>query len=309
MAAKKPKGKAVRDLPAAKNPKGGVKRAKPARRPRPNPVFKPRLRRRSRGAPRPMIEAGHAFDTRILDVASHRPWPMPRTPWIMTQTWRHLLFAHWPIAAAVLQIALPAAFDIDRHDGQAWVGIVPFEMSNVAPRGVPPLERLSTFPELNVRTYVRHRGVPGVYFFSLDADNRLVVATARRFFHLPYFSAAMTIESREGEVRYDSRRRNSPQADASFTARYHVDGPASEPAPGTLEYFLTERYCLFTNKRSGQVLRVDIHHPPWTLQPAAAEFGNNSMAAAAGITLPPTAPLLHVAGRQDVVAWMPVALD
>ena len=151
--------------------------------------------------------------------------------------------------------------------------------------------------------FVRQRNLIDNSWSNVDTELK------RRFFHLPYFSAAMTIESSEGEVRYDSRRRHSPQADASFTARYHVDGPASEPAPGTLEYFLTERYCLFTNKRSGQVLRVDIHHPPWTLQPAAAEFGNNSMAAAAGITLPPTAPLLHVAGRQDVVAWMPVALD
>ena len=256
-----------------------------------------------------MAEADGAFDTRILDVVSHRPWPMPRTPWVMTQTWRHLLFAHWPIDTGILRSLVPPALEIDRFEGQAWLGIVPFEMSNVAPRGVPAVDRLSTFPELNVRTYVRHRGVPGVYFFSLDADNRLVVATARRFFHLPYFSAAMTIETGGGEIRYDSRRRHSPEANASFSARYHAEGPTSAPARGTLEHFLTERYCLFTNKRSGQVLRVEIHHPPWTLQRGVAEFSSNSMATAAGITLPDTAPLLHVAGRQDVVAWIPVAMD
>ena len=256
-----------------------------------------------------MADSGNDFDTGILDVTAHRPWPIPNAPWVMTQTWRHLLFAHWPIAVDTLRARVPPAFAIDTLDGQAWLGIVPFEMSNVAPRGIPAIEPLSTFPELNVRTYVRHHGVPGVYFFSLDADNRLVVATARRFFHLPYFSAAMTIEASENDVRYDSRRRASRGPQASFAARYRPVGPSVEPFPGTLEHFLTERYCLFTIGRSSQVLRVDIHHQPWTLQPAAATFESNSMATAAGLTLPNTAPLLHVARRQDVVAWMPVTVD
>ena len=256
-----------------------------------------------------MAAAGSDFNSHIVDVTAQRPWPMPDAPWVMTQTWRHLLFAHWPIAADALRARVPATFEIDRFDGQAWLGIVPFEMSNVAPRGIPPIERLSRFPELNVRTYVRHRGVPGVYFFSLDADNRLVVATARRLFHLPYFSAAMTIDAHERDVRYDSTRRASLPSAASFSARYRAVGPAAEPRPGTLDYFLTERYCLFTVGRSGGVLRVDIHHPPWTLQPAAATLEINTMADAAGLTLPDTAPLLHVAGRQDVVAWMPVTVE
>ena len=256
-----------------------------------------------------MTDAPTDFDRRILEVTAHRPWPMPAAPWVMTQTWRYLLFAHWPIATDVLRSLIPAVFEIDRFDGQAWLGIVPFEMSNVVPRGVPAIEQLSTFPELNVRTYVRHRGVPGVYFFSLDADNRLVVATARRFFHLPYFPADMTIATDGGGVHYHSRRRGPAAAAASFSARYQAVGGSSEPVLGTLEYFLTERYCLFTVNRSGRVLRVDIHHPPWTLQQADAAFSDNSMATAAGIALPDTAPLLHVAGRQDIVAWLPVKAD
>ncbi len=235
---------------------------------------------------------------------------MPRAPWVMTQTWRHLLFAHWPIAADVLRSLVPAAFEIDRFDGQAWLGIVPFEMSNVVPRGVRAIERLSTFPELNVRTYVRHRGVPGVYFFSLDADNRLVVAD-----RAPLLSPAVF------PGRHDHRNRlEATSVTTAGGAARPRQMPRSRPGIrrwarlrsrwlGTLEYFLTERYCLFTVNRSGKVLRVDIHHPPWTLQPADAEFSDNTMAAAAGITLPDTAPLLHVAGRQDVVAWMPVKAD
>jgi uncharacterized protein YqjF (DUF2071 family) len=253
-----------------------------------------------------MADSGNDFDTGILDITAHRPWPMPDAPWVMTQTWRHLLFAHWPIAADALQSHVPRAFEIDTFDGRGWFGIVPFEMSNVAPRGIPPIERLSRFPELNVRTYVRHQGVPGVYFFSLDADNRLVVAAARRFFHLPYFSSAMTIDVSERAVRYSSTRRAPRGSPASFAATYRAAGSSSEPVRGTLEYFLAERYCLFTVGRSGHVLRVEIHHPPWTLQPAAATFDTNTMATAAGLTLPDTTPLLHVAGRQDVVAWMPM---
>ena len=252
-----------------------------------------------------MADRGSDFDPGIVEVTAHRPWPMPASPWVMTQTWRQLLFAHWPLAAEALRSKVPAVFDIDRFEGRAWLGVVPFEMSNVAPRGIPAIERLSRFPELNVRTYVRHRGVPGVYFFSLDADNRLAVATARRFFHLPYFAASMTIEANEREVRYESTRRARRAVPAAFAASYWAVGPSSNPVPGTLEYFLTERYCLFTVGRSGEVLRVDIHHPPWTLQPAAATFQINTMATAAGLTLPDAAPLLHVAGRQDVVAWMP----
>src|ERR687892_361778 len=128
---------------------------------------------------------------RVLAATAHRPWPMPDGPWIMTQTWNDLLFAHWPVDANDLRQRVPAGLDLDLFEGQAYVGVVPFHMTNVAPRGVPAIPWVSAFPELNVRTYVRIGAKPGVYFFSLDAGNPVAVAVARAMFNLPYYPATI----------------------------------------------------------------------------------------------------------------------
>lgn len=245
---------------------------------------------------------GGDFRRDILDKTDHRPWPMPASPWIMTQTWNDLLFAHWPVDVPTLQAKLPDGFELDVFDAQAWIGIVPFHMTNVAPRGVPALPWTSAFPELNVRTYVRVGSRPGVYFFSLDATNAVAVGTARAMFHLPYFTATMQVDDRAGWVHYTSRRTQPDAGPAELEARYRPTGGVMNAKPGTLDYFLTERYCLFT-AHEGRAYTVDIHHPPWPLQPAEAEFRVNTMADAAGIPLPSIAPVLHFAKRQDVVVW------
>ena len=228
---------------------------------------------------------------------------MPDSPWVMTQTWHDLLFAHWPVDAAALRDLVPAGFEIDLYNGQAWVGIVPFHMTNVAPRGVPALPWVSAFAELNVRTYVRVNGRPGVYFFSLDAANPVAVGVARTLVHLPYFTADMSVEQKEGWIYYASERKAHKGAPAAFTARYRPTGLPIAPEEGTLEYFLTERYCLFTVDEAFHAYTVDIHHPRWPLQTAEAEITVNTMADAAGIRLPSMAPLLHFSKRQDMVAW------
>src|SRR6187549_534040 len=147
-----------------------------------------------------------AFDHDILEQTAHRPWPMPSSAWIMTQTWNDLLFAHWPVDAAVLRERVPASFELDLFDGQAWIGVVPFHMTNVAPRFVPALPGVSAFPELNVRTYVTVGGKPGVFFFSLDAGNALAAGAARALLNLPYYSAAMSVVTANGRIAYTSRR-------------------------------------------------------------------------------------------------------
>jgi uncharacterized protein YqjF (DUF2071 family) len=248
------------------------------------------------------------FNYAILDETAHRPWPMPSSPWVMTQTWHDLLFAHWPVSAAMLREKIPAGFELDTFEDQAWVGVVPFHMTNVAPRGVPALPWVSAFPELNVRTYVRVGGDPGVYFFSLDAANPLAVGVARTLAHLPYFTAAMQVEPRDGWIHYSSRRTSPSGNAAEFVGRYRPTGDPAAPVEGTLDYFLTERYCLFTVDSEFRALRLDIHHPPWPLQPAEAELSVNTMADAAGIRLPAMAPLLHFARRQDMVAWNPTTV-
>jgi uncharacterized protein YqjF (DUF2071 family) len=239
----------------------------------------------------------------IVDATAHRPWPFPSGPWIMTQTWNDLLFAHWPMPIAQVRERVPPEIELDVYDGRAWVGIVPFYMTNVAPRGTPAIPGLSDFAELNVRTYVRVGDKPGVYFFSLDAASRLAVRGARRFYHLPYFYASMTVYEVGGAIDYSSHRRDRHGHPADLVARYEPAGEVFQPEPGSLEYFLTERYCLYTLDRSRRVRIAEIHHPPWPLQMADAEFQINTMAAAAGLTLPPITPWLHFAKRQDMVAW------
>jgi uncharacterized protein len=251
------------------------------------------------------------FDFGIVQDTAHRPWPMPAGPWIMTQSWHDLLFAHWAVAASLIAAKLPPGLELDLFDGRAWIGVVPFWMSNVTPRGVSPLPWVSTFPELNVRTYVTVGGRPGVYFFSLDADNPLAVAAARALFNLPYYWASMRTRVEPGAgpggvgvVHYESDRPASREPRARFIGKYWPVGPCFNAQPGTLDYFLTERYCLYTT-RGGQVLTVDIHHRPWPLQRADAEIQVNTMAAAAGVPHGSETPVLHFVKRLDVVAWPP----
>jgi uncharacterized protein YqjF (DUF2071 family) len=243
------------------------------------------------------------FNHGILTDTAHRPWPMPEGPWVMTQTWNDLLFAHWPIAADRLRELVPPRFELDLFDGQAWLGVVPFHMTNVTPRLVPALPWLSAFPELNVRTYVRVGDKPGVFFFSLDAGSPLAVGAARMLLNLPYYSAEMRVDTDGRRVDYASRRLSGPAAE--FRAAYRPDRNPAPPAPGTLAYFLTERYCLYAVDHNRRAYRLDIHHPPWPLETAYADIALNTMAAAAGIHLPDAAPLLHFSKRQDAVCWAP----
>jgi uncharacterized protein YqjF (DUF2071 family) len=223
----------------------------------------------------------------------------------MTQSWHDLLFAHWPIEAALLRPHIPAALQIDAFEGQAWIAVVPFRMSGVRLRWTPASPWLSAFPEMNVRTYVSGEGKPGVWFFSLDARNPVAVTIARAWFHLPYFRAQMNCEERDGRIHYRSERTHRGAAAGILEATYRPAGEIFEPKPGSLEHFLTERYCLYAVGSRGRIYRGEIHHPAWRLQAAEAEFAKNSMVEAAGLALPPHNPLLHFARCQDMVAWAP----
>ena len=247
------------------------------------------------------------FDRSIVESTAHRPWPMPRAPWLMTQSWNNLLFAHWRVDAAQMRRAVPEPFDLDLFDGEAWLGMVPFYMTNVGVRGLPALAWLSAFPELNVRTYVRVAERPGVYFLSLDAGRRLAVAAARALLNLPYYSAVMSVAGRDEGVAYQSTRRSGTRAE--FRATYE---PASVPfaaSAGSIEYFLTERYCLYHRDHRGRPYRLEIHHRPWSLQLARAEISTNTMAAGSDLTIDGSPTLLHFARRQDMVAWAPTRLS
>jgi uncharacterized protein len=249
------------------------------------------------------LVATAARQAATLAETEHRAWPLPERPWIQGQTWERLLFAHWRVDAAELRPLVPAQLPLDTHDGSAWLGMTPFRLTGLRLRGLPPLPGVSSFLELNVRTYTTVGDKPGIYFFSLDAQSPLAVAAARQLYRLPYHHARMSAEEREGWIEYSSERLTGERA-RRFRARYRP-GPAGdvfEASPGSLEHFLTERYCLYTLGRGGEVCRAEIHHPPWPLQTAEAELDENTMAPD-GLRLPDELPLLHFSARQDAVIW------
>lgn len=221
----------------------------------------------------------------------------------MEQTWHDLLFAHWPVGAAMMRGLVPEALDLDLFDGNAWIGVVPFRMSGIRLRGLPPVPGASAFPEINLRTYVTHRDRPGVFFFSLDATNPVAVWTARRFFRLPYYRARMSCRSEGEGVAYESVRTHRGFPAVGFRGRYAPVGPAREASPGSLERWLTERYCLYTEAAAGSPAIGEILHDPWPLQPAEAHIERNDLAAPLGLTLPDPPSLLHFARRLEVRLW------
>lgn len=238
----------------------------------------------------------------ILKQRDHRPWPLPPSPWVMTQSWHHLLFAHWPVPADVLWPLLPGGLALDTFEGQAWVGVVPFSIRPLRLRFLPKWPLVTAFLELNVRTYVTAEGKPGVWFFSLDASDRLAVEAARIAYGLPYFYAKMRMRMEGGSVLYDSQRSDRRVGPGEFSIRYRPIDDVYTAQPGSFDSWLTERYCLYT--RFGPVLlRANIHHPAWPLQPAAATIQRNSVTEAHGFRLPDVEPVLHYAERLDVLLW------
>lgn len=219
--------------------------------------------------------------------------------------WHDLAFLHWPIRPEFIRPLIPPMLELDTFDGWCWIGVVPFYMSGVRPRYVPVPFAL---PELNVRTYVKTRSRSGVWFFSLDAASWIVVRVAR-WFGLPYYDARMSVNLADQAVLYDSLRKDQKAARAEFSAQYRPTGEVYHATPGTLDHWLTERYCLFGAATPGEVVYGEIHHPRWPLQPAEVELRVNTMTHAIGIELPEQKPIVHFARLQEVVAWPIVPLE
>ncbi|WP_135664061.1 YqjF family protein [Halorhabdus rudnickae] len=220
---------------------------------------------------------------------------------VLTMAWRDVFFAHWPVDPTVLEATLPDGLTVDTFDGQAWLGIVGFRMDDIRPRFVP-IGR--SFQELNLRTYVRHDDVPGVYFYNLDADDRLGVAIARRLFGLPYYRAEMTVSERDGETRFRSQRHHSGAPDAAFDATIRPRGEPESVESGTLEAFLVERYRFFTERR-GSIAVGEIEHEPWPLQDVDVTIEHNTLFEASGFDSPDGDPhLLYSPGIDVTAGWV-----
>lgn len=224
-------------------------------------------------------------------------------PWAVSMRWYDLLFMHWPMRPDALRPLIPQGLELDTYAGDAWLGIVPFGMSRVRARQLPPIPGTSKFLELNVRTYVTAQGDRGVWFFSLDAASPLAVRVARRTFHLPYFHARMSMRREDGTIRYESTRTHRGAPPAMFSADYRPTGPVTTAAEGSLADFLTNQLCLYSVNSSGELFRGHIHHASWPLQTAEAEIQRIQMTDSIGVHLPKLDPLLHFAEKLDVVAW------
>lgn len=217
----------------------------------------------------------------------------------MVQRWRSLVFLHFACLPQEIQSLLPEGLEVDVFPDQtgedmAWVGLVPFRMEGVRPRALPEFAPLSDFPETNVRTYVRRRGEnPGVWFFSLDAANAIACRIAQKFFALPYFWADMTVADASDRWVFQSRRR-------SGSAYCHLDvrvGPdLAAPKPGSLEYFLVERYRLYSF-RWGRLYEGEVRHQPYPLRSAEITHIDESLVKAAGVK---EHPFSHVVASTGV---------
>lgn len=236
----------------------------------------------------------------------HRPWPLPSQRWTWRQSWNDLAFIHYRVAAEALRKNLPPGIRLQEFDGSAWVGLVPFRMAGVMRRPLPDLPSFSSFPELKLRTYVEVAGKPGVWFFSLDANCWPVVFGGRRFYGLPYFSAAMQQERQGDEYCFSSARRSGA---ACFRGTYRPRGEVFRARPGSFEFWATERYCLYTANRRGQIARVEVHHAPWPLQVAEVEIEENSVLHAAGIDRAELSRSFLFSSGVDVVSYRQERVD
>ena len=230
-----------------------------------------------------------------------RSWPLPPGKAPVRMVWHDLLFAHWPVKAEKLRPFVPKELELETYDGNAWIGIVPFRMSGVSHTALPNIPWLSAFPELNVRTYVNFQDKPGVWFFSLDASRLLAVWGAQLFFHLPYRWAKMSCKTNNSVVHYKTHRVKDKSI--GFVGNYGPTGEVFAAAPNTFEYWLTERYCLYSQSASGKLYRGEIDHVPWPLQTAQAQIELNTMTKLLDLELKGEPTSLLWSSRLDVTSW------
>lgn len=211
-------------------------------------------------------------DNPAFSQTEHRPWPLPEQPWVLRMVWKNLLFLHWKADLEDLRRRIPEPLEIDTFEGSPYIGIVPFDMEGIAPRGLPAVKAISDFPEINVRTYVTYQGKPGVWFFSLDVPKPLAAWIARTLFKLNYRNAQIDVtEDHLGSIDY----RHQHQVE-KFSANYWPVAPVS-PLKNSFETWATERYCLYTRIGKSGIYRTEVQHPRWPLEFAQVNIRENTL--------------------------------
>lgn len=218
---------------------------------------------------------------------------------LLRMRWANIFFAHWTVDPETVAASLPDGLTVDTYDGDAYLGVVGFRMSDIRPVGLP-MGR--SFPELNLRTYVDGPDGPGIYFYNLDADDLLGVTLARRLFKLPYYQAEMTVKRSGGGFRFISDRTHDGVPEMAFDGVVEPSGTPSEQPPNSLAAFLTERYRFYAASDGGQLYVGTVEHPRWRLQPASFRAEQNDLFTANGFEHPEGEPLVHYSPGTDVTA-------
>lgn len=242
----------------------------------------------------------------------------PDSPWLLSQNWNDLLFAHFAVDAPTLRQMVPDALTLDLYDRVGWVTIAAFCTSHLRPSGIPPLPGLSFFPQLTLRTYVTLQGKPGLLYLSVDAANLSAVWLARVFFRMQYWHASMqvsgaTIQARKAEekaIHLRSSRLHGPRGEngpAKLDVQYCPEGEARLAGRGSLEEFLTERYCVYSWNRR-KIYRTEVHHQPWSLQGATVEIRDNTIGAPLGLTFPARPEFCHFSRSLKALIWAPESI-
>jgi hypothetical protein len=251
----------------------------------------------------------------LLYAVEHRPWLPPDAPWLLSQRWNDVLFAHFPVDPARLRKLVPPEMLLDIYDGSAWMTISPGSISYVRPSGIPPMPGFSFFCGLIVRTYVTMDDKPGIYFLSADAANLSAVWIARLWFRMEFWHAAIRMSGAtvnvpkhaDRAIHFSSRRIHGPSSaagPAGLDVSYVPEGTAEHARPRSLDAFLTERYCTYTRARRN-CYRIELHHQPWALQRVSVEFRSNSVTAPLGLEMPMQPSLCHYSRSQKMLLWAP----
>jgi uncharacterized protein YqjF (DUF2071 family) len=238
------------------------------------------------------------MEVQMFEKTDHRPWSLPTGPWVMTQSWEKLLFAHWPIDPNIIRSRIPAPLELDTFENQAWITIVPFQMNRIRFRFLPSIPGMCSFPELNLRTYVTHQGKSGVYFLNIDADHHFAVWVANKFAYLPYSYAKIDWEEQNQQIHFACHRNNQ----LSFEIYYQPASSAKNAKDCSLDHWLMERYCLYAAHHKN-LYRGEIHHQPWSIQQAKVKIIHACMLDVHQLTIKKASPLFHYSHQLQVWAW------
>ena len=231
----------------------------------------------------------------IFNSTDHRPWPLPKEQWVFRQTWSELAFIHWEIEEEELKKYIPPSIEIDKYEGKSYIGVVPFNMKGVTKRGYPAPKWISDFPEINVRTYVKYNNKPGVLFFSLDVPSQIAVWIGRIQFHLPYFKAKMLVKTQNDTTHY-FHKRNNIEFEAVYTAKGRL-----KCEKNSFENWATERYCLYSHNKAGDIFCADVHHEQWPLESVDIDIKKNTLLS--GLTVGKQHPTVLYSKSLDVAVY------